>query len=167
MYADDLINAFYRSQHQRYELVAHNVYPCWRFKEMDIMAIRRSGFIDEIEIKLTRSDYLADFKKTVSIKVEKYFDPIKKHNVHSEDRYKHKCLAEGLNRCNYFSFLMPDELAEKCDIPDYAGLYTFNGRYITEIKKPPRLHNRKISLQLKYEIARKLSFKFWQSKNIF
>ena len=36
---------------------------------MDLFGFRKgSGFTDEIEIKLSRSDYLADFKKTTYVK---------------------------------------------------------------------------------------------------
>lgn len=164
---DDLIEVFYRMNHQRYEIVAPNVYPCWKFKEMDIMAIRKSGFIDEIEIKLTRSDYLADFKKTVKINCGEIERKWGYKTIDWQDKNKHECLAKGLNHCNYFSFLMPEELAEKCEIPEYSGLYTFDGNWVKEVKKPKRLHKRKISLELKYQIARKLAFRFWESKKIF
>lgn len=161
----DLINSFYRSNQQRYELVAPNVYPCWRFKEMDIMAVRPSGFVDEIEIKLTKADFKADFRKIVNISCEPYHKEGRSYLTSWEEKNKHECLVKGLNHCNYFSFLMPKELAEKCDIPNYAGLYVYNNGWITERKKPKRLHNRKISLDLKYHIARKMAFRFWHLTN--
>ena len=164
MKSDDLIEAFYRGNQQRYELIAPNVYPCWKLKEMDIMAIRKSGFVDEIEVKLSKPDFLADFKKTVNIDVEPYFGAVKTYNVTFEEKNKHECIEKGLNHCNYFSFLMPEELVEKCEIPEYSGLYTFNDRWVKEVKKPKKLHNRKISIELKYQIARKLAFRFWQDK---
>lgn len=167
MEANELIESFYRHNHQRYELIAPNVYPCWMFKEMDIMAIRKSGFVDEIEVKLSRSDFLADFKKTVNIKRERYFDKERNCSMYHEVRNKHECISEGINHCNYFSFLMPEELANKCEIPEYSGLYVFDGRWVKEVKKPKRLHKRKISLELKYQIARKLAFRFWESKELF
>lgn len=153
MKENDLIECFYKYNQQRYEMIAQNVYPCFNFKEMDVMAIRKSGFIDEIEVKLSKSDFLADFKKTVNIKCDEV--------------NKHKCLHEGLSHCNYFSFLMTEELAKKCEIPEYSGLYVFNGRRVKEVKKPKKLHSRKISIELKYQIAKKMAFRFWQSKNIF
>lgn len=147
----------------RYELLAPNVFPDWYFKEMDLMGIRHSGYVDEIEIKLSRSDFLADFKKTVNIRCERYFDEMRQCNMDWKVKAKHKALAEGLNHCNYFSFLMPSELAEKCEIPEYAGLYTFDGQFLKEVKKPPKLHRRKISESMKYNIARKLAYRFWEN----
>lgn len=147
---------FYYHTLQRYELLAPNVYPDWKLGEMDLMGIHKSGFVDEIEIKLSRSDFLADFKKTVKID-----DTNGEYWWSTEDRLKHETLPEGLNHCNYFSFLMPEELAEKCDIPKYAGLYTFKDGRIKEVKKAPRLHSRKISIELKYSIAKKMAYRYW------
>ena len=140
----------------RYEMLAPNVHI--GANEMDLFGLRKSGFIDEIEIKLSRPDFLADFKKTSHTK-----DPNGEYSWSWIERLKHECLAEGLGKCNYFSFFMPEELANKCDIPEYAGLYTFNGSWIKEVKKAPRLHSRKISPELKYKIARKMAYRYWDS----
>ena len=140
----------------RYEMLAPNVYI--KTNEMDLFGLRKSGFVDEIEIKLSRSDFLADFKKTTHAK-----DPNGKYSWSFIERFKHECLAEGLSPCNYFSFFMPEEISEKCDIPEYAGLYTFDGTWLKEVKKAPRLHSRKISLDLKYKIARKMAYRYWEN----
>lgn len=161
----ELIKAYRDSEWQRYELVAPNIYPDWQFKEMDILCIRKSGFVDEIEVKLTKSDFKADFKKTVCIECEPYRKGRDTHLTRWNDENKHECLQKGLNICNYFSFLMTEELAEKCDIPDYAGLYVCDGRWIRQIKKAKRLHSRKISMELKYKIARKMAYRFWCIQN--
>jgi hypothetical protein len=63
----DIQRAFYYKTYQRYEMVAPNIY-IDQNNEMDLMGLRRSGYIDEIEIKLSKSDFQADFKKTVRIK---------------------------------------------------------------------------------------------------
>ena len=165
--ANHLTDSFFGRFNDRYEFLAPNVYPCWRFGEMDIMAVRKSGYIDEIEIKLSKADFKADFRKFVTIKLdEEYFDPKKSHVVHSESRKKHECLAEGLNHCNRFSFLVTEELAEqiKDDIPEYAGLYVWNGKWVEEVKKAPLLHRRKISDRMKYEITKKLAWRYWEGR---
>ncbi len=58
---------------------------------------------------------------------------------------------------------MPEELADNCKIPGYAGLYVFTKRgRIKLVKKAPLLHKRKISDKLKYKTARKMVFRYWQ-----
>lgn len=196
--------AFYQAHSQRYELVATNLYLGWCGGEMDIFGMRKSGFVDEAEIKLSASDFKADFKKTVRVNcdpytpentfiacshpqcakcrgtgklvhdyyLEKIGDPCGYQTNYGElttiDVLKHDALKDGRHSCNYFSFYLPIELMDKCEIPDHAGLYVFDatlGRWdsskIKEIKKPPRLHSRKISAHNKYHTARKMHYRYW------
>jgi hypothetical protein len=192
----DMQRAFYGVHSQRYELVADNVYLGWCGGEMDIFGMRKSGFIDEVEIKLSASDFKADFKKTVRVSCEPYTpDPefntcsfkycAKCHGSGVNEQTgapcgnwsrwgeqtsikipKHEALKDGRHSCNYFSFFLPVELVDKCEIPDYAGLYTFdptqrNQWGVKEVKKAPRLHSRKISEHNKYSTARKMHFRYW------
>jgi len=63
MTAKELQALFYIAKQERYELLATNIFLDWQSNEMDLLGIRKSGFIDEIEIKLTKADFKADFKK--------------------------------------------------------------------------------------------------------
>lgn len=154
----DMQNAFYKHTFQRYEMLAPNVYLDGSTHEMDLMGIRRrSNYVDEVEIKISRSDYLKDFKKTVYIQEGSEY----------VDKSKHELLESGLINCNYFSFLLPKELADKFDdIPEYSGLYVYHTRksgkgYISEVKSAPLLHKRKIEEDTKYKIGRKLAYRYW------
>ena len=105
--------SFYRHYCQRYELMATNLYLGWCGGEMDIFGMRKSGFVDEIEIKLSVSDFKADFKKTITVREdhEAYFpggctwSPAWKS--------KHEALKDGEHSCNYFSFFLPVDLVDK------------------------------------------------------
>jgi hypothetical protein len=161
--AEYLQNEFYRRNSQRFDIIAPNIYIDWSSCEMDLFCLRKSGFVDEIEIKLSRADFLADFKKTVSVKDEErnewgYFG--------HHDEMKHDRLRDGKETCNRFSFLMPESIADKCEIPEYAGLYVLNksGRWISEIKSAPLLHRGKLSDEKKYQIGRKMAFRYWRDK---
>ena len=87
-----------------------------------------------------------------------------------EDVLKHDEIKAGRWHCNYFSFLLPAEIASKCDIPDYAGLYIYQisdtgmGN-IREEKKPKLLHERKLDERLKYNAAANMATKFWRQKH--
>ena len=165
--AGDLIKAFYYINLNRYELIAPNVYLDWQFNEMDLFGLRPSGFVDEIEIKLTRSDFLADFKKTVKVRDTKPIAPHMPNYFPWTRKLKHEALKEGIAHCNYFSFFMPVELADKCEIPEHAGLYTYSpdmwGGRVREAKKAPRLHSRKLDDQFKYKIAKKMAWRYWDT----
>jgi hypothetical protein len=52
----------------KYILVGHNTFPTWSHPEMDLFGLRKSGYLDEIEIKLSVSDFKNDFKKIIHIK---------------------------------------------------------------------------------------------------
>lgn len=161
--------AFYKATYQRYEILAPNIYLDWQFNEMDLLGVRRSGFVDEIEIKLSKSDFLADFRKTVKVKsgVKEIVPRGYAHTTY-EDRSKHQAIQDGLGHCNYFSFLLPESLAGQCEIPPYAGLYIYRidragvGR-IQEVRAAKRLHTRKLSIQLRYEIGRKMAYRYWHA----
>jgi len=130
-----------------------NIFMDW-CNEMDLMGLRRSGYIDEIEIKLSRSDFLADFKKTV--------------RLDGCNELKHELLPLGQAKSNYFAFLMPEELAEKCEIPEYAGLYTcrvdkVGNVRVSEARTAPLLHKRKITENMKYQIGKKMAYRYWHA----
>ena len=161
--------AFYNETFQRYEIVAPNIYLDWQFNEMDLLGLRKSGYIDEIEIKLSKSDFLADFKKTVQVK-SSYKCIVSERYAYDGyfKKTKHHAIKDGLPHCNYFSFLMPEDLAKKCEIPEYAGLYLykidkFGDGKVREVKTAPLLHKRKISDRFKYEIGRKMAYRYWNA----
>jgi hypothetical protein len=147
---------FYRLYgNTRYEIVAPNIYMDWATCEMDLLGVRKSGFIDEVEIKVTKSDFVADFKKRIRFKTP---------------GLKHDLIPEGKLYCNYFSFFIPVALVDQCDIPDYAGLYVFdNSRAysrVRELKRAPRLHDRKITDKQKYQVTRKVHYRYWQTMSL-
>ena len=115
----------------------------FNFFEADVAAVTKTGFVHEIEIKVSRSDFLADFKKSNS------------------NGKKHEILqAKGDKNPNYFWFATPKGLLKESDIPHYAGWIEVrwewfshypggkNGyfRLFIEFKKnAPRLHGAKVT----------------------
>jgi hypothetical protein len=133
---------------QRYTFVAPNCYLAWSdFSEFDLLCIRRSGFMDEVEIKRTMSDFRADFKKT------------SRHHLN-----KHQQLAQGNTPANYFWFLMTEELADKVkdEIPDHCGVYIKQRSFVRELKKAPRLHKNKVSQTTRIHLGEKMMHRYWR-----
>ena len=91
--------------------------------EMDVFKLTSSGYIHEFEIKISKSDYMADFKK----------NDFKKE-------LKHDKISQG-KRSNKFFFVVPEGLLSKEDIPNHAGLILYTKYKTFKIIKPaPLLH---------------------------
>jgi len=151
---------------KRYNFCVPNIYPDdWKgsmqWKEMDLMCLRKSGFVDEVECKLSRSDFKADFKKTIHI--------VKGTNKWGSrawiSKLKHTLLDEGNCYPNYFSFLVPEGLLTLEDIPSYAGWFEVyrdhdNILRVREKKQPKRLHRNKLDLSKVYD---KIAFRYTEA----
>lgn len=130
--------------------------------EADVAAATKTGFIHEFEIKVSRSDFLADFRKNT------YHQGVGKHERMAQRL--HGKVIPGVNNerylkmghklptywtPNYFWFCSPIGMLKPEDIPNYAGWLEFEAKYITppwknsysywqivciERRKAPRLH---------------------------
>ena len=151
---------FYSQWFQRYELVIPNLYMDY-WVEMDLFCLRPSGYVDEIEIKRTAYDFKKDFKKTVTVDLG---GPLKGLHRYVQ-RNKHEEIKAGRGQANRFSFLVFEHMVDKIEIPDYAGLYVLKERgYIEEVKSSPLLHRQKVGIDKKYQIARKMCFRYWEQQ---
>lgn len=96
--------------------------------ESDYLALTNSGYWYEVEVKISRADFFADFKKK------------EKHEVLSGAK-------EGL-RPNYFAYACPEGLIAPEEVPEYAGLIYIphaGAYYGTSGKSTPQLHKQKIT----------------------
>lgn len=81
--------------------------------EADLLEISRYGLTYEYEVKVSRSDFLRDFKKT-----------------DSSGNYKMDEVSAG-NRTNYFYYIVPRGLVAPDEVPDHAGLvYAYYGTLV-------------------------------------
>lgn len=112
--------------------------------ECDLIVIKRSGYAEEIEIKMSKSDLKADFKK--------------KHG-HIDERLQHLFYA------------MPVELYEQCKdlIPEYAGVLTitkYDDCAVTRcVKAAPKKQCRKLTETEQLKIARLGVMRVWNLKS--
>lgn len=113
--------------------------------ECDVISISKSDYIYEYEVKISKSDFKADFKKN-------------KHKLMLE----RKSVNESKNYYyipNYFYFVVTENLVSIDDIPEYAGLiYLVNDKFI-QIKKAPLLHKTKASPSFIRQLSHNLSCK--------
>ena len=109
-----------------YDVVLPNFY--FGYHECDVFKVNQSDYVFEYEIKISRSDFFADFKKG------------------GEDN-KHKKLlcGDGLYCPNRFFFVVPKGLVDASEVPDYAGLIFYENRHLTHIKSGKLLHKNKFN----------------------
>jgi hypothetical protein len=117
-------------------------------QECDVISISKSDYIYEYEVKISRSDFKADFKKP-------------KHTLITEKKF----MIENFYKVpNYFYFVVPENLVKVDEIPEYAGLMYVNESGVYNIvKKAPIIHKTKASNDfiraLSHQLTCKLVFK--------
>lgn len=121
-------------------------------QECDVISISKSDFIYEYEVKISRSDFKADFKKP-------------KHTLITEKKFIKETKKEIFYLVpNYFYFVVPENLISVEEIPEYAGLMYLNEKGEFDIiKKAPLMHKTKASNEfiraLSHQLTCKLVFK--------
>lgn len=111
----------------------------WSVFECDILHVSAAGYTTEYEIKVTRSDFQADFEKETLF--SSHFS-VPRGSIKKHDRIK-----EG-RRTNRFIFVVPANLIDKTEVPDYAGLVELENLdcpypLFKTVKNAKRLHNRR------------------------
>lgn len=156
--AAQMQNAFFRGNYDRFDIITPNTYLNYMEGELDILGVRKSGYVDEIEIKRSKSDFKADFKKTVTFVL-----PKKDGEWWSghEDVNKHEALQAARLAPNRFSFYIPKEMEGTVEIPNYAGLYIYDGRFAREVKAPKLLHKRKLEPIQRIHLGQKMAYRYW------
>ena len=130
------------------------------FAEMDCLVMTKAGIITEFEIKMSRGDFFADFKKP-------------KHEVFKNGGKPTQGDIWSLSRCypNKFYFAVPENLVSPMEVPEYAGLIYFKkyklathpGQEFIEFtyaRKAPFIHRVKHGQEVISAIARVLSARF-------
>jgi hypothetical protein len=161
--------ATYRDHVKRYDVMIPNCFT-QHDNEADLFCIRKSGLCDEFEIKQSRSDLLSDKKKIVSVERCSHADFVEwrkanhtrpKGTPSINQRYKHEALQLGLMDCNYFWYVIKEGIGGEGDIPDFAGLIVI-GDSLEVVKWPKKLKKEKLTFERRYQLATKLSSRFWR-----
>jgi len=133
--------------------------------ESDFLTVSKAGYMTEYEVKVSRSDFRADFKKSCS-----------KRNARGwrlkETVHKHVKLAMGSYGLKHFYFIAPEGIIPHDEVPDHAGLIEVTRHSKDNIdlqtnivKKAPKLPNcEKITDKQKAEISNKFYFKYNTAK---
>lgn len=100
--------------------------------ESDFFSVSESGYVYEVEIKITRGDFKDDFNKTAKHSLLESSDP-----------------GINLKRPNKFFYAAPKGLLNTIEIPKYAGLIEVDSsEEMPKIVKPAPFLHRENSLNL-------------------
>jgi hypothetical protein len=119
-------------------LIMPNVFVQGSPWESDVISVTKAFYWTEYEIKVTLSDYRADFGKAVS----RYRKSITKHGVYAsgdEVRIPHRSSFPKPKR---FYFVVPVGLLRDVDVPDHCGVMeaSDDGRWgISTVRSAPIL----------------------------
>lgn len=95
--------------------------------ESDFFAISKSGYVVEVEIKISKSDFMADFKKRLPIKMG-----ISKHDYLRHTSYNFKP--------NQFYFAFPENLIDYNMIPDEYGIIIVSNKQSHMTRRAKYIH---------------------------
>ena len=115
--------------------------------ESDFVVLYDSGYLHEIEVKKTKSDFNEDFHKK------------DKHQMLKERKE-----ADHKKMANRFSYACPKGMLTESDIPEYAGwieVDIVNGEFVcTVMKDAPLLHKHNVYKDVKDRVFRKLAWRY-------
>jgi hypothetical protein len=156
--------------------------------ESDYFGITKTGYVWEIEVKISVSDFKADFQKNFkhrclifnkqNLVSHEYPEVVNRKEVGvkflANGRPVRSFIDEPQGYCrltygksvipNRFYYAAPEEIAYKVlkMIPKYAGLLSINERnQVVELKKAPLLHKKKLLEELKGKLLSKF---YWLSE---
>jgi hypothetical protein len=137
----------------------HNRYIFGSDWESDFFSVAKSGYIYEVEVKISKSDFKIDFEKFK----HKLFEGRNETSVTKDAKYRYsKRWKKNVRRSpekevdpqtakmpNRFFFACPHGLIDISEVPEYAGLiYVGDSVHSTQvIKQAPLLHKRKFDIK--------------------
>lgn len=112
--------------------------------ECDFLRVTKSGYVFEYEVKVSLSDFKADFNK----------------------KSKHKRLQDNSSRKpNRFYYACPNDLIKPDEVPEYAGLIYCSSKFHPfVVKKAPMLHKVKeyeYNHPIENALIEKFRWKYW------
>ena len=127
--AQKILECYFLSKStKQYEMMNLFVYD-W---ESDYLTITKSGYVYEVEIKISRADFFNDFKHKG-----------KKHTLLESG----VALNDQNNGPNYFYYAVPDGLIKENEVPDYAGLVYLKPWGVTIEKEAPKINKNKVDIE--------------------
>lgn len=159
-----LKNEFIKSS----KVMAPNIflYSCF---ESDFIRVTGSGYAIEYEIKLSKSDFRADFNKSMEVVDGSEFVNTPSGHKYEKLLYKsiskHKYLLAGSGPSEFY-YVYPSGLIDQIEVPEWAGIIEVHevNSYrvcIQKVRAGKRLNKNKISPGKLQEIFKSLYYRYW------
>lgn len=154
MTAKDITKSLYKYYQDTNKYCIQNMYLFDHpIGEEDFIVVKNNGYINTYEIKISRSDFKADFNKKERHQILEngWFTSDKKQFKPGEDSKWYDYYEPGeqipRKRPNKFFYVCPENLIKKEEVPKYAGLiYVKEDGSMIKIKEPPFLHKEIIDM---------------------
>jgi hypothetical protein len=141
--------------------------------EADLFGIRKSGFCDEFEIKLSRADFFKDKKKVVKYRPNKvsegedmdwFLSPsTERAELAPWEKFKLDALRDGDMMANYFWYAIKVNIVDYSEVPAFAGVIEVDDYGLAKvIRQPEKLHSRKLSFEQRFRCSAMLNERFWK-----
>lgn len=136
--------------------------------ECDVFQVSEAGYFREYEIKLSRSDFLADAKK-----VREHWDGNQSHPFKYVKKLKHESIGhpEGPQQ---FYYVCPRGMVKESEVPAWAGFIEVLERphyhrapwNVSEftVRKAPKLHKQKLDPKV---VERARGTHYWRFNSLF
>lgn len=155
--AKSLASVFYKTYSEDFDIIIPNCFLVVGQGESDLLCIRKSLYIEEIETKISKQDFYNDFSKTITLKDSE--------NATYTTINKHDAAKEGLCFFNRHWFLLPNNVIELSEIPEHSGLMVIYRNKIKVIKSAPLLHRRKADIEMIYRASSSAARRIWSLKD--
>lgn len=119
--AKEIQSIICKAELRKGNLVAENVTNFFK-GECDVLSLSKAGYTHEFEVKVSRSDFKADFKK----RKWREFDNNKEYNLP-----------------NYFTYVCPSGKITVEDLQPYMGLIYIEDGQLVPVRKPKLIHKSK------------------------
>lgn len=157
--------AFYSEYCKSSKLIVPNVYAYHKY-ESDLLRITKSLYSIEYEIKLTKSDFHADFRKSHNTIVG-----IKNRSVVYDKQTKHEFYQLGKGP-NEFYYVFPTGLIDLQLIPEWCGViemrkwdyYGHERISLTKIRNARRLHKNCVNQHIIDHLYESTYYRYWSNK---
>lgn len=145
MDVNDIYQALFNYFSNGYCYQMQNVYVFHWEWESDFFCMNKEGYSFEMEVKVSRSDFKADFKKP---KHDLFRNQIDDLPIFTTQKHPKRIP-------NRFYYAVPKGLISVDEVPSYAGLIYVDKRHAYIVKRAPFIHRTKI------DFRRKLCDKFY------
>lgn len=165
MTARDIDNSLRQHFSNNSRYMVSNIYAFdQHYLETDFLVVKENGMISDIEIKISRGDFKADFKKKKHEILKNGYITTDRFYARQEEGKLVKYYAGSkvyIDRPNRFYFCVPEGLITVEEVPDYAGLFyvdEFGG--VRKIKEAKLLHKEKRLKEIESTLCRKFYYSY-------